>query len=374
MEPDWKKVRLSAWLRQYRHRDALLLTLAAIAFLLALGMVIRVSALPVEARTSEVWYAYEHQLDYDFTAHVLPGQPVYPDPAMSSGDLHRRSLPVEPPVYRRVVLARLADRLVLHLPYRYIADRPADLTVTYRVDGRLVVPNLWERPYPLLPEQRLQVANAAEVSLEDLRVEIPIRTLLEELAVLSDTLRVSHDQAEIRVRPVIRVEVAGVREPVTAELTPDIRVYVRGLTTAVELDEPRRFDGKQSFSVTRIEPVTVNLLGRPVRVATLRWIALLLLGVCTVVLAVVLLRRWLRRRSARAVDLRQLGPALITAAGVTLPEGATIVEVESPQQLLALHLQTERPVIRVGETYYLLDGLICYCLMMAEPGAEPPSP
>lgn len=46
------------------------LALSAIGFLLSLGVVVQVQAVPAEARTSETWYAYKQELSYDFTARV----------------------------------------------------------------------------------------------------------------------------------------------------------------------------------------------------------------------------------------------------------------------------------------------------------------
>lgn len=347
-----------------RHKSLSLLSLAVVAFALSLGGLIRATAMPVEARTQEVWYGYTQELKYDFTARVEPGA-IYSAQHLSSQELLRVRLPVEPPAFRRVLVTQLTESITLALPYSFAADRPGDIKVTYRVDGTLTVPGLWQRPLSLLPAQEM-IVSGTEVRLDDLAVYIPVGDIVQELRTLTTEMKVSHEQAELRVRPVFQVEVAGQREPVTTGFAPDIVVNIRGSNHSIEVDEPQVHREEKSLSVTSVVPITVNILGLEVRVAIIRQVALTALALFATGLGLTLFFRWLRRQGMVANDLKRLGTSLITAKGFELPTDATIIDVKSASQLITLHLQTDRPVIRVGPTCYLLDGVTCYRLSLAD--------
>lgn len=340
-----------------------LLTLAFIAFGLSLGLVVRVSAMPVEARTNEVWYAYREELHYDFTAVVQQGG-IYQSTVVTSSELLRNRLPVEPPVYRRVLLTKLTDRVTLSFPYQFQADRPGPIHATYWVEGVMTVPNLWQRPYPLIPAQVVTVEGAS-LKLDQLQVTIPVSQLVSEMKDLAEALKIGHDQLELRIRPVVQVEVDGQREPIHAGLAPEILLAFRGGLVALEVDEAQLFADEKSLSVTKIVPVTMTFFGYEVKLAALRQVALTSLAVFSLLLGIIMFVKWLRRKGRVGEDLKQLGTAMIVAKGFELPSDVAVVDVRATQQLIALHLQTERPVIRVGDMLYLLDGGTCYRLSLA---------
>lgn len=341
-----------------------LFPLAVLSLLLALGGLVRVSAMPVEARTQETWYAYMHEIDYDFAARVVPGL-IYESDLVRGQDLIRQRVPVEPPAYRRVLVPRLLERLTLSFPYTFTADRPGEITAVYRVDAVLSAPGYWQKSMPLVAPTTVR-STGTTLEIPGFGAEVPVKQILADMERLQTEQRLTYDQLELRVRPVVSVSVAGQKEPVETELSPELMLYFRSREVALEVEEPRIIRGEQTFSTTTVVPMTVQVLGRPVRVATLRLLSTALLVAFAVLLAVLGILRWLKRRALAADDLRHLGGALLTAGAVEYPPGVVIVEVQSVHQLISLHLQTHRPVVQVGEECYIIDGTVCYRLRLRQ--------
>lgn len=339
------------------------LVLALTCFGLALALTVRVSAMPVEARTHEVWYSYRQELRYDFTAAVQAGS-IYAASRVKADELLRTQLPIQPPVYKRVLLGKLTDSIAMTLPYSFTGDREKNIKLTYWIDGTLTAPGFWQKPFPFLGRQ--EVTHAGTDLKRDLQVEIPVKKIMADMDTLARELEMRFDPLELRVRPVVNVEVEGLPEPVSASLGPEILIVFRGGETSIEIDEPKSFTDTNTFSSTRVTPVTVPILGKDFSVATLRQVALTALTVFTVLLGAVLLVQWLRRRAHVGEDLKRLGSALIVASGFELPGDVTVVDVHNVNQLINLHLQTDRPVIRVGSKCYLLDGSTCYRLLLVD--------
>ncbi|MFZ5815440.1 MAG: hypothetical protein ACOY93_09100 [Bacillota bacterium] len=335
-----------------------LLGLAAALFALSLGAVVRVSAMPAEARTQEVWYSYQQELHYDFTARVKPGT-IYASDLIASGDLVQTRAPVEPPVYRRALVGPLTESVRIRLPYRFVADREAWLQGSYAVGGEIRVPNLWRKEYRFLEPRRF-IIRTAELRLDELVVEVPVRQIIDEVRQTSEELRLPIDQIEVRLFPVVLIEVGGQREAVTARLTPELMLLIRNGGAAVEVDEPRTITDAQRFQTEERVALTVSLWRWSWPVAQFRRAAYAALGLVTVALAVLGWRRWAGGRGRPADELRRLGAGLVRAAEFRLPEGVALVEVTRLEQLVQLHLQTERPVVQVGRCFYLLDGSTCY--------------
>lgn len=345
-----------------------LLTWSALIFALALGAVVQVSALPVEARTQETWYAYSHQIDFDYTAQVEPGL-VYPTHLVKAGDLIRQRLPIDPPAYRRVLVPKLVQSLTFNLPYAFRADRPGEIHLTYRIDGELSAPGFWQRPFPLLPEQTLELSGT-EVNLSDLQLDIPVRQIVADMEQLNDAQRLNYERLELKVRPVFLVRVAGQREPVEAMLQPEFVVAFRDREHALEVDEPRVVQDAQTRSITKVVPRTMALLGREVKVATVRLFSVITVVLLSVMVLGLGLIRFLRHRNQAVDDLRQLGGALIDSEQVEYPGEMVVVKVRSVRQMLTLHLQTHRPVIRTGSVCHLIDGNVCYRLVLKTETAD----
>ena len=335
--------------------------LAALSLVLALGGMVRVSALPVEARTQETWYAYRQALAYDFSARVTSGL-IYPSELVHGRDLIRQRVPVEPPAYRRVLVPRLLEDLTLSFPYTFFADRPGEITAVYRVDAVLSAPGYWQKSMPLLAPTTVSTTGTT-LEIPAFGVEVPVGQILADMERLQTEQKLTYDQLELRVRPVVTVSVAGQKEPVEAELSPELMLYFRSREAALEVEEPRTIRDEQTFSTTTVVPLTVQVLGRPVRVSTLRLLSTALLVAFAVLVAILGALRWLKRRALAADDLRQLGGALIMADAVEYPPGVVIIEVQSVHQLISLHLQTHRPVVQVGEACYIIDGTVCYRLV-----------
>lgn len=342
----------------------LLVCVSALAAVLGLGAAVPAYALPVEARTSEPWYAYQSSVGFDFLAHVQEGK-FYRQPVLRPDQLLRARLPVEPPAYRRMLIGRFTDGLEIRIPYRFQADRPAPLRARLRVDGAIVLPGLWQNPYPLSPEKQLSVFGTELAGVATFA--IPIGSLLAEMETTRRDLGLVMEPLEIHVQPVFEVEVAGLREPVQVRQDPDFLITLRA--GAVEVEDPREVRTEKSFAETRVVPVTIPLFGREVRVAVLRQIATGALGACLVLGVILVALRRLRPADPRTT-LQKLGPGLIVARAFELPADAAVAEVWTPRELVRLHVQTERPVIQVGSTYYLLDGTTCYRLSLSPPGAR----
>jgi hypothetical protein len=341
------------------------LIVAMATFLITLSLVIRANALPAEAHITESWYAYKHEIAYDFNANVLRGS-IYASDSIRSEDLLQMRLPTEPPSYRRLLVAKLTDSLTLALPYRFQADRDADITVTYWIDGTFAVPNLWQRPYPFIPKTVVTV-HGKEVNLDQLKVEIPIKQLIAELEKLTVETKINQEQAEIRVRPVFQVTVNGLREPIATALAPEIAINMRGTNLAVEVDDSRTVHDEKNYSVSRIIPATVSFLGHSVEVNLLRQIGATLAVILAALTVIVVAVQWGRKKREGGEEIKLLGSSLITADSLEMPYNSAIVEVKSMKELLQLHLLTERPVIQVGQTYYLVDATTCYRVILHEP-------
>jgi len=333
------------------------LILAALVSLSSLAGVLRVYAMPVEAKTTEAWYGYRSQVGFDFDANVKPDK-FYPSSSISADQLTRIKQPVEPPVFRRVLISKLVDSIEVRVPYRFEADRPASLTWSMRVDGTLVVPGVWEKPYPLA-ENQSQSISGREIT-GTATFEVPVGQLLADLETTRQKMGISLEPLELIVRPVFSVEAEGIRQPLQILNSPEFTVSMRPTTT--DLDDIRTVSVQKSLVETRTIPITVSLFGSDVRVALLRQVSLIALIVSLALgLILALLRR--RKPDARS-QLSRLGPSLITAASFELPGDTAIAEVGSVKELLQLHAQTERPVIRVGDTCFLLDGTTCYRLLL----------
>jgi hypothetical protein len=338
------------------------LVLAAICFAMALGLTVRVSALPVEARTQETWYSYHSELSYDFSAAVTAGS-IYPSSTVKAHDLYQLRVPIEPPVYKRMILTKLADSVTLHLPFRFEADRPGEINVVYWVEGTLMAPGFWQKPYPLVQRKELKVSGA--VAAEVLDVQIPLRQLALDMDRLAKELDMRFDPVELRIRPVVQVSVTGLQQDVKTSLNPELLLAIRG--ASIEVDEPRVFEDNNVLSTTKLVPITMNLFGWQLPVATARRIALTTLTVFTVLLGGMTVLQWLKRRMQAVEDLKRLGASLISARSFEMPEGATVVDVSTVHELISLHLHVDRPVIKVGTACYLVDGSICYRLLLGAP-------
>jgi hypothetical protein len=344
-----------------------LLAAAGTAFLLVLAMPATGKALPADAHETETWYSYKQDLSYDFTARVQQGA-IYKADTVSPQELLQVKLPVDPPVTRRVLVSKLTDSIRLTFPYHFEADREAEIAVTYGVDATLTVPNLWTRPYPLLEPKSLTF-KTDRVQIDEMTVEIPIKSILVELDQIGQSLKIGQDQAEVRVRPVVRVMVDGLREPVSTGLAPEVVINIRGANAAVEIDEPRVAHDEKIMSVSRYVPPTVMIGPWKVETALLRQLGLTAATIVATVIALIMVVGWLRRRSSAtaAEDLKRLGASLVTARGLELPAGTILIDVWDVKQLIQVHLQTDRPVIKCTTHLYLVDGNTCYRMELPDP-------
>jgi hypothetical protein len=340
------------------HSKLSLLLFALLAAFLSLGAVLRAYAMPTEARTTETWYAYKASVGFDFIGNVQAGQ-FYPRSTVAPDELVRLRLPVEPPVYRRALISRYTDSVTVKIRYQYAGDRPAQpVKARLRVDGMVVVPGVRQSPHPLVASKDLTL-NGAEISGEETMV-IPVAKLLNDIEVGRDKLNLNLEPTEFLIHPVLEVEMGGLKEPVTVSLTPEYKLTVH--TTTVEIDEPKEDRQEKALSETRVVPVTLQMFGKTLRVDQLRQISIYALG-GFLVLAVLVV--WLsRRRPDNRTLLQRLGPNLLVVRSFEAPGDAAIADVRSARELLQLHTQTERPVIQVGTTYYLLDGNTCYRLTL----------
>lgn len=333
------------------------LILAALISLISLAGLLRVYAMPVEARTSEAWYTYKSQVGFDFSAQVKPDK-FYPSSLITADQLTRSKQPVEPPVYRRVLISKFVDFIDVRVPYRFEADRPTALKWSMKVDGTLVVPGVWEKPYPLAQVQSQTVAGREVSGVASFKV--PVGQLLADLETTRQQMGLSLEPLDLMIHPVFTVEAEGLRQPVQVLNNPEFKVSMRSTTT--DLDDIRTVSHDKNLVETRTVPITVSFFGSDVRVALLRQVSLGALAASLVLALVLALLR--RRKPDVWAQLAKLGPSLITAGSFELPGDTAVAEVGSVKELLQLHVQTERPVIRVGDTCFLLDGTTCYRLRL----------
>lgn len=351
-----------------KRRSAAGLLLIGLGLVLSLGGIVRVSALPAEARIQETWFAYSQELSFDYTAKVTKGN-IYASDTVSAEELLKVKIPVEPPVYRRVLLSQMTESITVKLPYRFTADRPANISASYRVDGQLVAANLWQRPYPLQAPKTISVTGT-ELTVNDLTVTIPIKAVLQELEATAERLKIGHDQVDLKIRPVIKVDVAGQQEPISTTLAPEFTVGIRGVKVAVEMDEPKRVDDSKQFTTTRVTPLTVRIFGQSLPLNAVRTGSIIFLTLLAAVLGGTLIVKWVKGRMELGADLGRLGTSLITARSFEMPADVAVVDVQNVSQLMSIHLRTDRPVVQVGDTCYLVDGSTCYRLQLRSTGSR----
>lgn len=343
-----------------RRAMLLLLTVSALAALLSLGSAISTYAQPVEARTTEPWYSYESTVGFDWVAKVQEGK-FYPGTTVTPDQLISMKGPVEPPVFHRVLISKFTDALEVRVPYTFKADRPATMKVNWRVDGTLRLPGIWQKQYPLMAAKEFTV-NGAEASGTE-TLEIPIADLLADIE-QTRSLGILSEPMELLIKPVLEVTVDGLKQPVAALNSPEFAVVVRASTT--EVDDARQSKVDNNYAEVKVVPISMKLLGLDVAVGTVRQVSVIGLLTFLLVAAGIL---WFGRKKpdARSI-LQRLGPNLIVARGLELPTDAAVVDVRTPKELMQLQHQADRPVIRVGSSYYLQDGSVCYRLSM--PGED----
>jgi len=345
--------------RQSRRNSILVLSVSVLIAILSLFSVVRTYAMPVEARTTEAWYSYQSSVGFGFQAHVQKGR-FYPTTPVTPAQLIKVRGPNEPPTYKRVLISRFTDSIEIEVPYRFKADRPADLTVKWRVEGMEVIPGIWQLPYPLLAEKSWSV-NAAEVSGTE-KFVIPATVILAEMVDSRTTYQVQAEPIELHIKPVLEITASGLKEPVQVTTTGDFLVTFR--STTVEVDDARTVTGEKGFSETKIVPITVPVFGRQIQVSTIRQVSI---GAFVFFILAAVVTAWARREKPDVRTLLQkLGSNLIVARSFEVPADASVVEIRTANELLHLQVQAERPVIRVGSTYFLQDGSTCYRLSVSE--------
>lgn len=340
--------------------EPLYLALAALLAVASLGGALRVYALPTEARTTESWFGYRSVIRFDFTAQVIPGR-FYSDALLQPEQLVRNRLPVEPPQYRRATISQFTDAIQVRVPYSFKSDRNAPLRANMRVDGVLQVPGVWERPYPLVPRKEIKV-DGREISGEA-TFTVPIRQILEDMKATREESGIGLDPVEVLIRPVFLVEASGLREPLGVLNNPEFKIVIRTATT--DIDDPREVALEKTLTHTTVAPVTVSLFGSVVSVSALRNASLVVLAISLAGSLLLILTRLRRKRDPGSL-LAKLGSHVLEVESFQPPADMAVADVRSVQELIQLQVQTERPVIRVRDICYLLDGTTCYRLALGE--------
>lgn len=350
--------------RTGRRFPTLLLLVSALGLVLSLGSVVGAYAMPVEARTAQPWYAYRASVGFDFTAHVKQGK-FYGSTTIKPEDLMKIPGPTQPPVFRRVLISQFTDSIEVRVPYSFKADRPAPIQAKWRVDGTLMLPGIWQQPYPLLAQKEINVEGAEIAGVETF--VIPVSEFFKDIERNRVQYNLAAEPFELHIKPVLDVEVAGLKEPVTMADAGEFVISVHSGT--MEIDDPRELNQEKSFAETLIVPITVPLFGSKVTVALIRQVSVIALAVCVIVAAGLAFGR--RKKPDPKTLLQRLGPSLISARAIELPGDIATVDVRTAKELLQLHAQTERPVVRVGNTYYLQDGTTCYRLELTDDMKDP---
>jgi hypothetical protein len=341
--------------RNRRWRSLLLPAAMLLATTASLMAVLRVYALPTEARSTQAWYTYQSTVGFDYTAKVQPSS-YYQEAEIPPNQLIRRRLPVEPAAYRRVLLSRYADSIQVKVPYQFQGDRPATLLAKVRVDGQLVLPGVYQKPMPWSAEKSFTVSGEVITGTETFT--IPLRPIFQTLEDTRKTLEIAIEPIELKIQPTFEVQVLGLAEPLTVITKGEHQVDVRSAT--VEVDDPKETRQAKTLSQTVVTPTTLDPFGLPFSVSTLRMISV---GALLLFLLIALLLTITRRRHADERGLlERLKANLVVARGFEVPPGVAIAEIPSARELLQVHAQTDRPVIQVNQMYYLLDGATCYRL------------
>lgn len=341
---------------------ALLLLVSVAATVASLGTVLSAYAMPVEARTTEAWYKYGSAVGFTYVARVQSGK-YYDHTIMQPDQLASVRLPVEPPVFRRVLLTKFTEVIEISIPWSFQADREARGEGRLRIDGLLQVPNTWVRSYPF--GERTLALNGTELSGTE-RFTIPLAPFLADIEEARKEHNLGLEPFEIYIRPSLELNVQGLAKPLRVTNAQEYRITIR--TNTVEIDD--NADGREDevLTETRVTPITVSIAGRPVTVALLRQISLYSLVTFLVLASVLMLLR--RQKPNHSQVLAKLGPNLIVVSAFEPPADAATADVATAKELLQLHLQTERPVIKAGSAYYLLDGATCYRFMLPAGGSS----
>jgi hypothetical protein len=352
--------------RSIPRRAALLwaLVVSATALLLA---TIRVYALPPVTEQTELWYSYQASLSLDWTAKVKPGH-YYPQPNISPDALVQQRLPVEPPQFRRVLLAPLAESIIIRIPYRFQGDRPAPLQFSFGVEQALLMPGYWQQVRQIVP---VKTWETQEASLSgEATVEVPLGQLQAELERARTDLGFVVEPLELEIRPRWEVRSTGLREPVVYTAAPVLRISYRG--NSVEVDEPKQQADQKALTYKRQISNQVSLWGAPLSVRTAQWTILTLFLITAGGLLFLLGRRLTRNRTALTEQLwlKRLQPFLVHAETFKVHPDVTIVQVASLREMARLQQQSTQPLIQVGGHLYLKDGGTCFLCAIPDGGRK----
>lgn len=342
-----------------------MLAVAGLLAVVSFAAALRAYAMPVEARTTEAWYSYKSTVGFGYTSHVLRGR-FYEDSVVRSDQLARVRLPQDPPAFRRVLISLFTEDVEVTIPYRFAADRPAPLRARFRVDGVLQMPGVWEKPYPLAPSKETE-HEGTEIG-GSVTFRIPVSSLLAEISSARKEHNLVLDPLELHIKPVFEVEVEGLRQPVQITNAGELKMVFRA--NVLEIDEPKELRADKALSETRIVPIMLSLLGTEVTVVAARQASMAVLALSALLISIMLWRRH-RSQELEAV-LRKLGPNLITARSYEMPSDTAVADLKSVKELVQIHLRTERPVIKAGGTYYLVDDSICYRFALREQNQSMP--
>jgi hypothetical protein len=344
---------------------ALPLIISGLVLVLSLGSVLAAQAMPVEARITEAWYTYHSKVGFNFAAKVKTGS-YYDTPVMQPQALIQVQEPVQPPVFHRVLISQLTDELDVTVPYEYKADRPASLHVSWRIDGMLVLPGYWQKPYPLLAQKDFTIEGTEAAGVESFRLSVaPFLRDIEQ----NRTVGIMSEPLELHIRPVLQIQADGLKQPVAVTNAPEYTIVFRQATVTV--DEPREATLADNLSETRMVPITLSLLGLDLPVGMVRQVSLIAL---VSVLAIASILLWTRRQRPDYHQLLQrLGSNVIAATTFELRGEISMVQIREAREFLQLQVQADRPVIRVGDDYYLQDGTICYHLKVGQRHTSDPA-
>jgi hypothetical protein len=342
------------------------LALATLALLLA---VMRVWAMPQVVDQTTVWYDYQASVGFDWTAQVTPGH-YYAEATIRPETLIQQKLPVEPPQFRRVLLAPLAQTVTVRMPYSFKADRQADLSLSLQVETVLQIPGYWQQTKKVVPLKTWQVIDQSvageatfTLSLDELKAELERQRT--DLGFVVEPL-------EVQIHPLWQIKAAGMREPVEVQNAPTYRLLYR--SSAIEIDEPKT--DAIGHSLTFREPIAQHIaLGS--RLLSVRWaqgVSLILLGLFGALLAYLLWRLLSRRKKALGdlLWLRRLQPFVIRVVDFQVPPEVALVWVDAPRELARLQVQTSQTIIQMGDHLYLKDGSTCYAYHLGRSQAANP--
>lgn len=297
---------------------------------------------------------YEHQGAFIYTAEAPPE--VYDAPAAKTGE----------PVF-----LALSCKVNFLFGYRFVTDQPAQLSTQYKFTATVYDSNGWSREIPLAPEVSSPAGTFSTSGMLDV---CAVRRLVEQLEATTGLHR-SQYQVKIAPSAVISGTIDG--HPFVNEFSPELHFWLDNFQ--MQLDEALSKETRQSIqpvlagslSAERIEPNTMQVLGKEIQVRTVRWLSSLGLLASGLGLALMLLPVGLMSPDQPVANIAtRYGDRLVAVSTPPPPDGLCVLELTTFVDFCRCADGFACPIWVHKEgniaTYGIQDGTVIYRFREAE--------